>query len=130
VLHLFWLCRRGEWARTALACQHPTVILLGDFNFRLQGVSDAEVRAAVHSRNLDRILARDELAPAIDPTSAAEGKAGVFAEWKEGFISFPPTFKFAKGTDRYVGDPLPEGECCLESNAVLLPVRIRDKRPH
>lgn len=103
------LCRKGEWTRSALASQQPTVILLGDFNFRLQGISDAEARATLRSRGLDKLLARDELAPAVDPASAAEGKSGVFAGWKEGPISFPPTFKFAKGTDRYVGDPLPEG---------------------
>lgn len=105
------VCRQGEWTRSSLASKQPTVILLGDFNFRLQGIPDAEVRAAVHSgsRGLDKLLARDELAPAIDPASAAEGKAGVFTGWKEGFISFPPTFKYSKGTDRYVGDPLPEG---------------------
>ena len=118
------LCRKGDWTRSALASQQPTVILLGDFNFRLQGISDAEVRAAVHSRALDKLLSRDELAPAIDPAAAMEGKAGVFTGWKEGFISFPPTFKYSKGTDRYVGDPLPEGTpptvlCTSHSYSVL-----------
>lgn len=107
--HMALSCRQGEWTRSDLASQQPTVIFLGDFNFRIQGMPDAEVRSAVHSRSLDKILARDELAPAIDPAAAAEGKAGVFAGWREGFISFPPTFKYAKGSDRYVGDPLPDG---------------------
>lgn len=92
-------CRQGTWTRSALAAKQPTVFFLGDLNFRLR-MADADVRPLLRRGALDRLLARDELTPALGSVD------GVFGGWREGAITFPPTFKFAKGTDRYVGDPL------------------------
>lgn len=93
------VCRQGVWRRSALAAKQPTVFFLGDLNFRLR-MTDADVRPLLRRGALDRLLARDELTPALGSVD------GVFGGWREGAITFPPTFKFAKGTDRYVGDPL------------------------
>eukprot|EP00892_Ulva_mutabilis_P005822 jgi/Ulvmu1/3611/UM017_0023.1 len=95
--------RRGVWTRSALAAKQPSVFFLGDLNFRLR-LPDAEVRALLRAGALERLLARDELLPALGSAD------GVFAGWREGAISFPPTFKFAKGTDRYIGEPFPGAE--------------------
>ena len=34
-------------------------------------------------------------------------KGHVFQGWKEGFITFPPTYKFIRGTDFYTGELIP-----------------------
>jgi hypothetical protein len=56
----------------------------------------ADVHKHISRGNIDRLLAHDELVSALATNDA-------FAGWREGVITFAPTFKFAKGTDRYVG---------------------------
>nr|DAD32640.1 TPA_asm: hypothetical protein HUJ06_011491 [Nelumbo nucifera] len=65
------------------------VIFLGDFNYRLHGISYDEARDFVSQRCFDWLRERDQL--------RAEMKAGkVFQGMREGVITFPPTYKFER----------------------------------
>ncbi|RWR84655.1 type I inositol polyphosphate 5-phosphatase 12-like protein isoform X1 [Cinnamomum micranthum f. kanehirae] len=65
------------------------VVFLGDFNYRLHGISYDEARDFVSQRCFDWLRERDQL--------RAEMKAGkVFQGLREGLIKFPPTYKFER----------------------------------
>ncbi|KAG0478464.1 hypothetical protein HPP92_013183 [Vanilla planifolia] len=65
------------------------VIFMGDFNYRLFGLSYDEARDMVSQRCFDWLRDKDQL--------QAEMKAGkVFQGMREGQIKFPPTYKFEK----------------------------------
>uniref|UniRef100_A0A5B7BWU2 Putative type II inositol 1,4,5-trisphosphate 5-phosphatase FRA3 isoform X2 n=1 Tax=Davidia involucrata TaxID=16924 RepID=A0A5B7BWU2_DAVIN len=65
------------------------IIFLGDFNYRLDGISYDEARDFVSQRCFDWLRERDQL--------RAEMKAGnVFQGMHEAVIRFPPTYKFEK----------------------------------
>ncbi|KAL3838499.1 hypothetical protein ACJIZ3_023090 [Penstemon smallii] len=65
------------------------VIFLGDFNYRLDGISYDEARDFVSQRCFDWLRERDQL--------RAEMVAGnVFQGMREAVIKFPPTYKFEK----------------------------------
>ncbi|KAK6144942.1 hypothetical protein DH2020_021762 [Rehmannia glutinosa] len=65
------------------------VVFLGDFNYRLDGISYDEARDFVSQRCFDWLRERDQL--------QAEMKAGnVFQGMREAIIKFPPTYKFEK----------------------------------
>ncbi|XP_068639736.1 type I inositol polyphosphate 5-phosphatase 12-like isoform X1 [Aristolochia californica] len=65
------------------------VVFLGDFNYRLHGISYDEARDFVSQRSFDWLREKDQL--------RAEMKAGkVFQGMHEGLISFPPTYKFER----------------------------------
>ncbi|XP_057784500.1 type II inositol polyphosphate 5-phosphatase 15-like isoform X2 [Salvia miltiorrhiza] len=65
------------------------VVFLGDFNYRLDGISYDEARDFVSQRCFDWLRERDQL--------RAEMKAGnVFQGMREAVIRFPPTYKFEK----------------------------------
>ncbi|KAJ4835937.1 hypothetical protein Tsubulata_021863 [Turnera subulata] len=65
------------------------VVFLGDFNYRLFGISYDEARDFVSQRSFDWLRERDQL--------RAEMKAGrVFQGMREALITFPPTYKFAR----------------------------------
>ncbi|KAA8538834.1 hypothetical protein F0562_025526 [Nyssa sinensis] len=65
------------------------IIFLGDFNYRLDGISYDEARDFVSQRTFDWLKERDQL--------RAEMKAGnVFQGMREAVIRFPPTYKFEK----------------------------------
>lgn len=65
------------------------VVFLGDFNYRLYGITYDEARDMVSQRSFDWLRERDQL--------RAEMKAGnVFQGMREGFIRFPPTYKFQR----------------------------------
>ncbi|XP_047309451.1 type I inositol polyphosphate 5-phosphatase 12-like [Impatiens glandulifera] len=66
------------------------VVFLGDFNYRLFGISYDEARDFVSQRSFDWLREKDQL--------RGEMKAGkVFQGMHEGIIKFPPTYKFEKG---------------------------------
>ncbi|XP_059665553.1 type II inositol polyphosphate 5-phosphatase 15-like isoform X2 [Cornus florida] len=65
------------------------VIFLGDFNYRLDGISYDEARDFVSQRCFDWLRERDQL--------RAEMEAGnVFQGLREAVIRFPPTYKFER----------------------------------
>ncbi|RXI05522.1 hypothetical protein DVH24_017564 [Malus domestica] len=65
------------------------VVFLGDFNYRLFGISYDEARDFVSQRCFDWLREKDQL--------RAEMKAGkVFQGMREALIRFPPTYKFEK----------------------------------
>lgn len=65
------------------------VVFLGDFNYRLDGITYDEARDMVSQRSFDWLRERDQL--------RAEMKAGnVFQGMREGPIRFPPTYKFQR----------------------------------
>uniref|UniRef100_J3MUJ9 Inositol polyphosphate-related phosphatase domain-containing protein n=1 Tax=Oryza brachyantha TaxID=4533 RepID=J3MUJ9_ORYBR len=65
------------------------VVFLGDFNYRLYGITYDEARDMVSQRSFDWLRERDQL--------QAEMKSGkVFQGMREGLIRFPPTYKFQR----------------------------------
>uniref|UniRef100_A0A7N0TZ43 Inositol polyphosphate-related phosphatase domain-containing protein n=1 Tax=Kalanchoe fedtschenkoi TaxID=63787 RepID=A0A7N0TZ43_KALFE len=65
------------------------VVFLGDFNYRLNGISYDEARDFVSQRSFDWLRERDQL--------RAEMLAGnVFQGMREAIIKFPPTYKFER----------------------------------
>ncbi|PIN20389.1 Phosphoinositide 5-phosphatase [Handroanthus impetiginosus] len=65
------------------------VVFLGDFNYRLDGISYDEARDFVSQRCFDWLRERDQL--------RAEMRAGnVFQGMREAAIKFPPTYKFER----------------------------------
>uniref|UniRef100_A0A0D9X9Y8 Inositol polyphosphate-related phosphatase domain-containing protein n=1 Tax=Leersia perrieri TaxID=77586 RepID=A0A0D9X9Y8_9ORYZ len=65
------------------------VVFLGDFNYRLNGITYDEARDMVSQRSFDWLRERDQL--------QAEMRAGrVFQGMREGVIRFPPTYKFQR----------------------------------
>ncbi|WCJ21821.1 Type I inositol polyphosphate 5-phosphatase 12 [Euphorbia peplus] len=69
--------------------QADMVVFLGDFNYRLFGISYDEARDFVSQRSFDWLREKDQL--------RAEMRAGkVFQGMREALIRFPPTYKFEK----------------------------------
>ncbi|EXB88285.1 Type I inositol-1,4,5-trisphosphate 5-phosphatase 12 [Morus notabilis] len=78
----------SEEARPELAGA-DMVVFLGDFNYRLSGISYDEARDFVSQRCFDWLREKDQL--------RAEMKAGkVFQGMREALIKFPPTYKFER----------------------------------
>lgn len=78
----------SEEARPELA-EADMVVFLGDFNYRLSGISYDEARDFVSQRCFDWLREKDQL--------RAEMKAGkVFQGMREALIKFPPTYKFER----------------------------------
>ncbi|XP_030487879.2 type I inositol polyphosphate 5-phosphatase 13 isoform X1 [Cannabis sativa] len=78
----------SEEARPELA-EADMVVFLGDFNYRLFGISYDEARDFVSQRCFDWLREKDQL--------RAEMKAGkVFQGMREALIKFPPTYKFER----------------------------------
>ncbi|XP_020114521.1 type I inositol polyphosphate 5-phosphatase 2 [Ananas comosus] len=81
---------------------HDRIFWFGDLNYRLN-LSDAEVRALVAMKQWDELINYDQL--------TKELKSGrIFEGWKEGLINFPPTYKYERNSNRYVGESSREGE--------------------
>ncbi|XP_057527554.1 type I inositol polyphosphate 5-phosphatase 13-like isoform X2 [Amaranthus tricolor] len=77
-----------EGVRPDLA-EADMVVFLGDFNYRLFGISYDEARDFVSQRSFDWLREKDQL--------RAEMKAGkVFQGMREAMIKFPPTYKFER----------------------------------
>lgn len=72
------------------------IVFLGDFNYRLFGISYDEARDLVSQRSFDWLREKDQL--------RAEMKAGkVFQGMREALITFPPTYKFARNQPGLAG---------------------------
>ncbi|WOG90137.1 hypothetical protein DCAR_0209380 [Daucus carota subsp. sativus] len=80
---------------------HDQVFWFGDLNYRIN-MPDSDVRKLVGKKKWDELLESDQL--------TNELRDGVFDGWKEGVISFPPTYKYGINSDVYVGENPKEGE--------------------
>lgn len=81
---------------------HDRIFWFGDLNYRLN-LPDAEVRELVAVKQWDTLMNYDQLTNELR-------RGRIFDGWKEGLIDFPPTYKFEKNSDRYVGDNAQEDE--------------------
>jgi len=81
---------------------HDQIFWFGDLNYRLN-MLDAEVRNLVDKKQWDKLLNSDQLSKELQSGCVFEG-------WKEGPITFPPTYKYEFNSDRYVGENPKEGE--------------------
>ncbi|XP_074581831.1 type I inositol polyphosphate 5-phosphatase 2 isoform X2 [Curcuma longa] len=81
---------------------HDRIFWFGDLNYRLN-LPDAEVRAMVARKSWDELMNYDQL--------SNELRSGrIFDGWKEGSVNFPPTYKYERNSNRYVGEVAREGE--------------------
>lgn len=69
------------------------LIWLGDLNYRVS-VSEEYAKEAVRSSQFENLLVSDQLSQEIKAQRA-------FQTFKEGKITFPPTYKFEAGTNNY-----------------------------
>ncbi|XP_052210332.1 type I inositol polyphosphate 5-phosphatase 2-like isoform X2 [Diospyros lotus] len=81
---------------------HDKIFWFGDLNYRLN-MLDTEVRELVAKKKWDELLNSDQLSIELH-------SGHVFDGWKEGPITFPPTYKYEINSDRYVGENPKEGE--------------------
>ncbi|KAG0141200.1 hypothetical protein CROQUDRAFT_52064 [Cronartium quercuum f. sp. fusiforme G11] len=84
-----------EFLKGKTISSHENVIWAGDFNYRIGGgLSNEFVRQAIVEDDLMTLLAADQLL-------ANMATQVVFPRYLEGQITFPPTYKYDPGTDRY-----------------------------
>ncbi|URE30894.1 endonuclease exonuclease phosphatase family domain containing protein [Musa troglodytarum] len=75
---------------------HDRVIWFGDLNYRV-ALSYQETRSLLRNNDWNSLLERDQL--------KIEREAGrVFNGWKEGKITFAPTYKYSQNSDIYAGE--------------------------
>ena len=88
---------------------HDICFFVGDLNYRLHDmpVKQTDVRGAVTyvKDSLMDTGSPAALLNAHDELTAEMAAGRVFPGFREEPITFPPTFKFKKGTDRYTGEP-------------------------
>ena len=73
---------------------HDYVIILGDLNYRIDNLSESEVRTAITEKNYAKLLENDQLCISIKRGEAFKG-------FCEAPIDFDPTYKYEEGTDTY-----------------------------
>ncbi|KAL7166912.1 hypothetical protein ACSBR2_037555 [Camellia fascicularis] len=81
---------------------HDQIFWFGDLNYRLN-MLDAEVRKLVAEKQWDELLNNDQLRKELR-------RGRVFDGWKEGSLTFPPTYKYEINSDRYAGENAKEAE--------------------
>ncbi|CAM0144593.1 unnamed protein product [Urochloa decumbens] len=81
---------------------HDRIFWFGDLNYRID-LPDAEVRHMVAMKRWDVLLKSDQLTKELISGST-------FVGWKEGLINFPPTYKYERNSNRYVGEIQNEAE--------------------
>ncbi|KAH8871538.1 Phosphatidylinositol 4,5-bisphosphate 5-phosphatase A [Schistosoma japonicum] len=73
---------------------HDYVFWMGDLNFRLDNLKKSDVEEMIKEKRFNELLQHDQLLNMKNDNL-------LFHDFNEGPISFPPTFKFDKGTDIY-----------------------------
>lgn len=73
---------------------HDYVFWMGDLNFRLENITKNEAEQLIVENRLSELLKHDQL-------NIMKDKKLIFQDFNEGEITFPPTFKFDKGTEIY-----------------------------
>ncbi|KAK3121741.1 hypothetical protein QOZ80_8BG0660170 [Eleusine coracana subsp. coracana] len=72
---------------------HDRVVLLGDLNYRV-AMDDGEARQLVRARKWSMLLEGDELLMELS-------KGRQFDGWREGLVTFPPTYKYHRDSDQF-----------------------------
>ncbi|CAO2210990.1 unnamed protein product [Urochloa humidicola] len=72
---------------------HDRVVLLGDLNYRI-AMDDGEARQLVRARKWGMLLENDELLLELS-------KGRKFDGWREGHVTFPPTYKYHRNSDQF-----------------------------
>ncbi|WOL20145.1 type IV inositol polyphosphate 5-phosphatase 9-like isoform X1 [Canna indica] len=72
---------------------HNQVVLFGDLNYRIS-FPDTKIRSLVEQKEWNILLDKDQLRFEVFERRAFEG-------WKEGEITFPPTYKYHPSSDEY-----------------------------
>lgn len=87
----------AELPRTRLM-EHDVMVLFGDLNFRLDGMSFEEVAMMLHQRRYHELFKSDQLA--LEQIKGDMGTSALrfFVEMP---IKFAPSYKFESGTDDY-----------------------------
>eukprot|EP00882_Tetradesmus_deserticola_P031413 GHRQ01035520.1.p1 GENE.GHRQ01035520.1~~GHRQ01035520.1.p1 ORF type:complete len:153 (+),score=65.91 GHRQ01035520.1:208-666(+) len=91
----------GHWGNSNSILEHDNVVWLGDLNYRLHCSSEEACRL-LRAGKLEALLSYDQLTKEM-------GAGRVFQGWREGPISFNPTYKYHLGCNVYSGEPLPPG---------------------
>ena len=98
-------CAASRRASTARArapspppCAHDLLVWLGDLNYRLEGVSNDEVRATIARGQWARLVAHDQL-------RKQRAAAGAFVGFEEAPLTFAPTYKYDAGTNTCASPP-------------------------
>ncbi|GET92218.1 hypothetical protein, conserved [Leishmania tarentolae] len=79
-------------AETRVLDEHDYVFFLGDLNSRLHALPSALIKESVKHGEYDSLLCHDELRQLMVSGEAFDG-------FQEQWISFPPTYKYDRGTD-------------------------------
>jgi synaptojanin len=79
-------------------CAHDLLVWLGDLNYRLEGVSNDEVRATIARGQWARLVAHDQL-------RKQRAAAGAFVGFEEAPLTFAPTYKYDAGTNTCASPP-------------------------
>uniref|UniRef100_A0ACD6A2S7 Uncharacterized protein n=1 Tax=Avena sativa TaxID=4498 RepID=A0ACD6A2S7_AVESA len=72
---------------------HDRVVLLGDLNYRIS-MDDAQARLLVSANKWSTLLEKDELLLEL-------GKGRRFEGWSEGLVTFSPTYKYHRNSDKF-----------------------------
>ncbi|XP_040382898.1 type IV inositol polyphosphate 5-phosphatase 9-like isoform X2 [Oryza brachyantha] len=72
---------------------HDRVVLLGDLNYRI-AMDDGEARLLVQAKKWSMLLENDELLPELSD-------GGCFDGWREGLVTFSPTYKYHLNSDAF-----------------------------
>ncbi|KAL5223167.1 hypothetical protein ABZP36_027880 [Zizania latifolia] len=72
---------------------HDRVVLLGDLNYRI-AMEDGEARLLVQAKKWSLLLENDELLLELS-------KGGCFDGWREGLVTFAPTYKYHRNSDTF-----------------------------
>ncbi|CAO2188260.1 unnamed protein product [Urochloa humidicola] len=72
---------------------HDRVVLLGDLNYRIS-MDDGEARQLVRARKWGMLLENDELQLELS-------KGRQFDGWREGHVTFAPTYKYHRNSDQF-----------------------------
>lgn len=81
-----------EWDLFLSSCSR--VVLLGDLNYRIAMEDDEVVRQLVKARKWSMLLENDELLLELS-------KGRQFDGWREGHVTFAPTYKYHRNSDQF-----------------------------
>jgi len=91
-------------------------VWLGDLNYRID-LARSEVASALGEEALDTLAANDQL-------KKAQTEGRVAAGYREGPLSFPPTYKFDHGSDNY--DSSDKARIPAWTDRILFRSRVRN----